>query len=181
MTHFMVDIETLGNTPRSVIAQIAAASFDPRTGDIYDEFSVNVDTRSSQRIGAEITADTVLWWMRQNPQAQASVFQNTVPIQSAIEAFTEWLFIQEAGPERIMWANSPSFDLTILKETYHMIGLPVIPWGYWNERDYRTICAMAPEIKENFDWSGIAHEAMSDVRNQIRVLAETLKHLEINL
>lgn len=40
-----------------------------------------------------------------------------------------------------VWANSPTFDLTMLESEYRSIGMPV-PWSYKEEMDIRTIRSM---------------------------------------
>jgi DNA polymerase III epsilon subunit-like protein len=44
----MLDIETLGNRPYSIILSIGAVEFDPRTGNMGNEFYVLIDHVSSR-------------------------------------------------------------------------------------------------------------------------------------
>lgn len=66
MNNIMIDIETLDNKPTASIVSIAAAFFDPRTGEIGMSIYIPVNVADAQYKGATIGADTVKWWMKQN-------------------------------------------------------------------------------------------------------------------
>ena len=70
MSRIMVDLETLGTAPGSVILSIGAVRFDVEKG-LLDEFYVNIDVESSQRLGLTIDGDTVMWWLKQSDAARA--------------------------------------------------------------------------------------------------------------
>lgn len=74
MKNLMIDIETLGNKPNSAILQIAAVSFDPTSGEMGNEFSVNISPKSCEKLGMKIQASTVEWWMQQSDEARDEVF-----------------------------------------------------------------------------------------------------------
>lgn len=178
----MVDLETLGNTSNAVIAQIACVEFNPFTGEIYRKFSVNVDIESCKKYGLEISASTVLWWFDQSPELRQNVFFKSG--EDLYEALGElYVFLSDHGEnckeDIIMWANSPSFDLEILKNAIIKTSGYQDFWLYGNERDFRTISKLFPDIQKNHLRIGQAHNALDDCINQVQILRKCMKFIEI--
>ena len=166
----MIDIETLGKSPNGAIVQIAALQFDSITGQTGNEFCINVDPVSSQQTGMHIDANTVLWWMKQEREAQKLVFETDVlPLGIALNRLNDFFGIDRQ--ERIVWANGAQFDLSIINYALDLpfINLPRL-WMYWNERDARTIYNLFPEVKKNHRFVGTAHNAIADCYNQVEIL-----------
>lgn len=174
MNHIMVDIETLGRSPDAVIVQIAAVQFNPITGETGDEFCINVDAADSQKYGLKIYAETILFWLEQSREAHQSVFYGAKSqLKTALLELTDFIISVEfeTKEKAIIWANSPSFDLEILKNAYRATQLKEV-WEFRNERDFRTISKLFPIIIEAHERTGIAHDAISDCRNQIAILSK---------
>lgn len=172
MNHIMIDIETLGRAPDAVIVQIAAVQFDPMTGETGEEFSVNIDPVSCQEYGLKIHSETVLFWLEQSKEVHQRVFYAAKKqLKTALLMLTDFIIsIEFETKERaIVWANSPSFDLEILKNAYRATQLREV-WEFRNERDFRTISKLFPQIVENHERKGLAHNALDDCRNQIAIL-----------
>ena len=169
--HIMVDIETLGNQPGSLILSIAAMefSFDPQKKG--DSFYVKIDVEDAQRHGLKINADTVLWWMKQSEEARQEVINqsNAVPLVDALARF-ESFANRGRTTNPYLWAKSPRFDLGILGDAYRKIGR-IIPWSFRNERDVRTLLHLEPGVKGMGKRSDhIAHHALDDCDVQINEL-----------
>ena len=60
-THIMVDIETLGTSPKSVIFSIAAIKI--KSNKIAGEFIAHPSIESGLELGFKVQADTLKWWM----------------------------------------------------------------------------------------------------------------------
>jgi hypothetical protein len=80
MRDLMLDLETMGTSPNAAIVAIGAVKFDPGTGELGGRFYQVVDLASSVAAGCVIDPDTVLWWMRQSPEARAMFDAPRVPI-----------------------------------------------------------------------------------------------------
>ena len=157
----MIDLETLGTRPNSVILSIGAVAFDEDK--IHDEFYVNVDLETSLPLGFEIDPSTVYWWLKQDKTAGELLDKNKFSIRWSINQLSE--FIDKHDPNEI-WANSPSFDLVMLKNAYGKVGRHV-DWNFWVERDFRTFMAMA---RPDRIYPKVAHNALEEAKAQ----AETL-------
>lgn len=178
-THIMVDLETLGLEPAGVILSIGAVKFDPNSyGAPSSSFHIFVDPVDAQRVGMRIDASTVAWWLRQDEPARKSLtrgLKTAVDLPTALGVFSDW-YNDAPGP---IWGNGASFDLAILKTAYAAIG-DKAPWGYRDERCFRTLKNLAPEVAppEN---AGIAHDALDDARYQAQWAQKIILSLGIRI
>lgn len=129
--------------------------------------------------------ETVKWWNDQSPEAHAA-FTNPVDLWKACYEFRYWIWRNSQPTERFenwepgenvtVWANGPQFDVSILAEVYHAVGLPV-PWHYRAPRDFRTITDAAGMTREEFSNYGDAHNALHDAIAQAMTVCEAYKRL----
>jgi len=183
----MVDIETLGTSPDAAIVQIAAVRFDPwaqGTGLVSSPegtFNSHVRLTGEPSIDGRMDWDTVKFWLNQTKEAQQRVFQPEEPSEDnvlvAVSKFVGWL---KEIPFRRVWANSPSFDLRLLKETYRRTSNPNLwPIPYWAERDFRTlknvgeILNVSPPLRV-----GVKHDARDDCFHQASHAIQILRALK---
>jgi exodeoxyribonuclease VIII len=166
----MIDFETLGNGKNACVTQIGACYFDPETGEIGEKFECNVDARSAVASGAEIDADTVYWWLSQQPAAIKSMTQEPLfDIETAFMALNEFL----DGAKEI-WSHA-TFDFVILQET--MKRLKIKPaYHYGSARDIRTLMAIT-KAKKSGTREGIHHNGLADCIYQVGYVVNALKRL----
>ena len=170
MKDIMLDLETMGAGPSAAIIAIGAVAFDPETGALGDEFYEVVDLASSVAEGGRMDPDTILWWLRQSEEARAAINSPATHILKVLKRFSDW--VQErAGEEARVWGNGASFDNVILASAYDRAAYHR-PWKFWNDRCYRTVKALHPEIK--MLRTGTHHNALDDARSQALHLLEML-------
>jgi DNA polymerase III epsilon subunit-like protein len=160
--HLMVDLETLGTDPRSVILSIGAVFFtETEIGkSFYVEAVVDSQQEEWQR---KISADTLAWWINQNDVAKR-VFHDGPHKQPLAQAlFQLQNFIGSEEDTVLVWANGAGFDFPLLHTAYHDIQERA-PWRFFNERCYRTVKAMYPGIPKPV--TGVAHNALDDAMSQ---------------
>jgi hypothetical protein len=163
----MVDLETLGNGPTSVIVQIGCVSFDRDTGEITDEFLVNVDPQSEIDAGFQVDGGTIQWWMGQAMIGKCTWMGNSHSSKATLQALN--LFINNRKTKKsIVWSHS-TFDAPILSYHYNRYGMDIpIRYGFW--LDLRTLSmlgrgvASIPKEAKPPD----AHDALADCRYQVR-------------
>lgn len=163
MIDLMIDIETASHLPNACIVSIGAVEFDMKTGQTGKKFYLNVDLVSCQKAGLHISAETVLWWLKQNKESQLALEQAPVRLHTALSVLSD--FIQECQPNNI-WANSPSFDCVILKSAFNAVDIKC-PWDFWQERCVRTLSAFRPDVRKNTP-NDNAHDALADCLYQIK-------------
>lgn len=133
--HVMVDLETMGTAPGSVLASIGAVAFDPVSGAIGPQFYQVIDRASCEAGGLVCDPATLEWWGNQSPQARAALLQDPRPLGEVLDAFDRyWRAV--GGIE--FWSNGANFDDPLLAAAYRALGWRP-PWKFWNARDTRTI------------------------------------------
>ena len=181
--HIVLDLETMDNTPDSAIVSIGAVEVLPEEGRLGSEFYRVVSLESSMSFGGTVSGDTVMWWMRQSDAARAALSTEGLPahktdIHGALDEFRTWVFsIVQPNAKGVadvdVWGNGATFDNVILSSAYRRDGLLARPWGYRNDRCYRTLRALYPQIK--CPDVGVAHNALDDAKAQGLHLIELLK------
>lgn len=185
MAHLMIDIETLGTAPDTVILTVAAQSFDPMGTGYYDgSYYARVDFES--QADRSIENGTLEWWANQNSAAKDEAFSelDRVPLSEALDELGKLIW-----KSSVIWANGPTFDMTILENAYKSHNKP-LPWQYYKVRDARTVYNLRPDLTVNHPAQQVVersgqthrpatHHALEDCRRQIDLLQTTLKQLNV--
>lgn len=171
MTHVMVDLETLGTRPGSVIRSIGAVVFDPKTGAFGKEFYANITRASCEKAGLVVDPKTEKWWSGQSDAAQAALEINPVSLIEALAGFHEWWNFTAKG--QFIWSHGASFDGVLLSAAYHAIGVDP-PWDFWNERCCRTVLALGNR-RIGKERTGDHHNALDDAKSQAVAVAAALR------
>lgn len=181
----MIDIETLGTKPTSLILSIGACWFDPlqqnsfeklletsihmviEQPEIYDCLLISKapmllhSTNAIQKFS--IDPLTVEWWLSNQKEGLAALSKSEffTPLKRALVSLGRYM----EGARRV-WANSPSFDLAILNNAYKVMSEQT-PWKFYEERDLRTLLDIKGVIKKDIKQEGfIPHRADHDAAFQ---------------
>lgn len=164
-SRIMVDLETLGNVPGSVICALGAVKFDTELG-VYASFYERISQASCVRLGLTMDADTVLWWMQQAEAARAELWApGRWPLADVLTGFSMW-----AGEVSELWGCGASFDCALLAAAYRAAAVPP-PWKFWQERCFRTTKSWlrgADSLEPSR--AGTHHHALDDAAHQARWL-----------
>lgn len=175
MNHVMLDIETMGNHNNSVIVSLGAVRFNPTTGEKGETFYRKVDFASCLKLGLEVNADTVEWWMRQDEAARMKVAKEKGShIAAVLTDFADFI-----TQEDYIWGNSARFDIGIVQNAYNKSDI-AIPWDFRKELDVRTAMFFRQEIKAKFSWNGVAHDPIVDCNNQIDYVSKAYQSIMEN-
>lgn len=171
----MIDLETLGTTPGSVILSIGLVAFD-ETG-LHNEFYTAVNLRSCLDAGLVIDPRTEAWWMEQSPEARR-VLDESRETETMLNAALDRAdaFILRAGGR--VWGNGSDFDMPILAAAYRNCGFGAVPWKYSDVRCYRTLKNLRPDIL--FQETGVHHNALDDAKGQAKHAVSLLKALTLS-
>lgn len=163
----MLDLETMGNTPGSVITSIGAAQFGDDT--IICTFYRRINPESCIAAGLHMDPSTVMWWLRQGEQARRELSEgDNIPLAESLLRFSRWL---PAGAD--VWGDGAAFDNVLLSCAYQALLMPR-PWSYRNDRCYRTVRNLRPEIEREQSPETV-HHALHDAVAQARHLMKILK------
>lgn len=183
--NLMIDLETMGKKANAPIVSIGAVFFNPATGSTGGEFYASVSLESSMLFGGNPDAETIIWWLKQSPEARSAItMSDALTLVDALELLSD--FISEnsdVGSDVQVWGNGASFDNVILRSSYDRAEIEC-PWKYWNDRDVRTITEMgsAVGIKPRYDipFEGDMHNALSDARHQVKYVSAIWRELVTN-
>jgi len=81
-----------------------------------------------------------------------------------------------AGKDYKVWANSPAFDLVLLKSAYKVCKMKA-PWHFRDEMDVRTLDNLFPKVRKNISFKGDKHVALDDCYHQIKYLSSIFRKL----
>ena len=169
MTHVMLDLETWGTAPNSMIRSIGAVVFEPLTGDFGAEFYVNIDDASQEALGMQKDARTIAWWAEQSADARAALEADQIVITQALDLFTQWW--EKADGEQV-WGHGASFDPVLLEAAYRAAG-ETAPWAFWNTRCCRTVLSLADRRPDRA--VGTHHNALDDAKAQAVAIAAAFR------
>lgn len=156
----MIDFETLGTNPDSVILSIGACFFDINKG-IGQTFYQAVDIDNQIKDGRTISGDTLKWWMKQDKEAQ-KVFTdgNMMPIHSSLLSFAQFISKNNINKDVCPWGNGATFDISLAENLFKQYTIPC-PWKYSNVTDFRTFKRFVAK-GANMEASGVKHNALDD-------------------
>lgn len=172
--HIMVDLETLGTEPGSVIVTLAAVQFGGQPGRILNTFIRHIRPDSCEAAGLRCNAATALWWLKQSEDARRRLEEGqkeAIPLDQALKEFGWWL--PGERKQRCIWGNGASFDCALLAAAYRAVSRE-LPWSYAGERCYRTIKALHPDVP--MERQGTHHDALDDAKSQALHLMQMLPH-----
>lgn len=197
MNHVMLDLETLGLNVGSMILSIGAVKFDPVASKLGDEFHMRIAMEDSQRYGFGMDVSTIRWWLQQSEAAKKEALSKEKALEvrevlarffafctSKTTAQIDKLESREDAEEVVevedvkMWGNGAAFDNVLLSHYYTRTGI-LQPWKFYNDRCYRTIKSLAPEIK--LTRIGVHHNALDDAKSQAAHLCEIARIKRIQL
>lgn len=167
----MIDIETLST--RNDAAVIAIGASVSRFGKIEKTQGMYIDPRLA--IGHR-SIETLEFWADQPPDVRAKVWGGINNVEKALT----WLddLYRQYKPDEV-WANSPQFDLVILRYAYRAVGRDA-PWHFTGERDFRTLKNLArmKGIDYQKAYEGIIkHDPESDAECQLKAVDLILEKL----
>lgn len=170
MAHVMIDIETLGTRPGSVILSLGAQVFDPMTGELGASFYANVDPESCRALGLTEDASTVKWWAEQSSAARSALEKDQQVLPDVLAGFCMWW--AKVGGE-FVWGHGANFDVTLMEAAFDA-AMSEAPWKFWNVRCCRTVLALANRRPDRRT-TEVAHNALHDAQAQARAVAAALR------
>lgn len=173
MKHVMIDCETLGTTADAVIMSLGAVKFNIDTNEIDDDaFYASISIESNLQLGRRISEPTVLWWLQQEPAAQAVFHEPKQTLEAALASFSDWL----VHSKRFVWSKGADFDLPLIAHAYTQLGMD-IPWQFWNSRCARTVLKLPHANRVPTPENTLKHNALQDAVAQARHVQAVMQYL----
>lgn len=177
MSHYSLDLETLGTNVNNTILSFGICEFDPENKKIIRTLEVTFDYDKDKTLTC--TLGTIQFWLQQainNPQAVEHVFKNDskLDVYSGLEKL--YLFIKENKTEPQIWCNGTKFDMGMMEYLFKEACIE-IPWKYNSDRCMRTLRSMYGHIDVDMgEYSNITHTALSDSIWQAKYISECLSY-----
>lgn len=168
ITDIMLDLETLSTDPNAMVIAIGAVAYGAHDEEV-NSFYAAIDIKYGA-LGT-ICPDTVAWWMSQSDEARL-VFSKEMAVRTQAEALADFATWMHQFKGANVWGNGVDFDNVILRNCYKMHHMQT-PWHYRQNRCYRTIKNMFPNIP--YTRVGVHHNAVDDARTQGQHLMEIYK------
>jgi len=156
--HCMIDLETLGTKPGCVVFSLGACVFNAHG--VHDAFYRIISVKPQLAVDLRVNPDTLGWWMTQDEGARRELTAALVgggQPGEVLDEFNLWFRTRQIGP---VWGNGAGFDQPILTTMYQRFGREV-PWKFSNERCFRTLKNLFPEVQAPAS-TGTHHNALDD-------------------
>ncbi len=162
-TNVMIDIETYGNTPGSVIKSLGAVKFALEGGIpvIQSRFYQRIDPQTCIAVGLTIDPSTVEWWLNQPDQARKEMTLPGQPLMDVLNAFKIWVNDDNAE----VWGNGATYDNVLVACAAKAVGV-YMAWVHFKSRCYRTIKNANKDLPIDAFKVGTHHNALDDAESQ---------------
>lgn len=186
-TDLMIDLETLGRSPGSVILSIGAVYFNPIIPHMWvdpdQKFYRVISIESSLAFGLKIEGETLAWWFNQSKEAIKAATHNPQHIDNVLRDFSGFY----CSGIRI-WSRGRGFDLSLLRAAYEQMGSST-PWTHRDERCARTPLDMIERLTgvkiapHTFDlpFALVKHHALDDAIRQTYEICNAYQYLSKNM
>jgi hypothetical protein len=165
---FMLDIETGGLEAPAAILEIAAAEFNPGTGEILRAWHSEIDALDCARCGLHLDAATAGFHLKNGFQGHL----RGSTLWRALNQLDMFLHLSQESIE--VWAWGLDFETAHLKAAAAAAGC-IMPWRYWEGRCARTAWKLAFPTENP---PTRPHRAELDVAAQVRDLTRALANLQ---
>lgn len=173
MNHIMLDLETFGTRPGSVIRSIGAAVFAPRGIGWGATFYQNIDKESCTAVGLTVDPRTEEWWSKQSQAAKNDLLVDPKHLIVVANLFSQWCIANQV--EKV-WCHGATFDVVLWAAAVAVIGQDV-PWKYNNVRDTRTLYELTGFDVKTVPKIGNAHNALDDCKFQVHCVQGAIRRL----
>lgn len=187
MADLMLDLETLGTAPGSVITQIGACYFDRETGEIGEKILINVQIDDCIKHGLVTDGGSIKFWLDQATKHEPTFLKEPVTLTVAIATLRNFYKTRRndgsefapnmADRDASCWSHA-TFDFPMLAYACRVIGEgPCLP--YRNLRDIRTLIDLSKlPYKKDVAGDPKTHDALDDCRFQVRYCTEAFNAIK---
>lgn len=176
--HVMLDIETLSVDPNAFITSVAMVVFNPYAPECINPecYNESLDPWVEQK-GSHIDTNTVVWRQRQDERTKTPLRKAMVEYQSLKNMLLDLEAFMKKHDVKKVWANSPSFDCTIINNAAKReLGREIIP--FYKECDVRTAKYFVEQVSGSKVDLGNNHTPYDDCINQINLVQLAHHYME---
>lgn len=169
----MIDLETMGTDPDTVVLSAGAVVFDPEEGTTANPpgrqyWVLNIQDQLDK--GRTITGATLKWWLNQSDEAIRGWNRNESACTGMVEFQSELVEMWKSWNCQYIWSHGSTFDVAILD---NMFGNS--PWKFWDVRDTRTLLHVTNMKIDRAQ--GIHHNALGDAVAQAQTICKAWRSI----
>ena len=133
MKHMMVDIETLGTSPESIILEISVILFDLDDPHGWSPLTLKLDQAEQSFAGRSIDKDTLHWWAKTIEKAKEKDYASALAMEALVNNKNMTVHASFAHEniksylkrvDGYIWCKGAAFDFPIIKSYFTSMGLP---------------------------------------------------------
>lgn len=172
--HVMIDLETLSTKPNAFVLAMGACEINFQLNDVGRKFYHRINHASFIKANADISPDTVMWWMQQSDAARKAIqpIADDSHMKDVLFALGSWMtdlkHIGNGADEVHVWGNGSDFDNVVLAHWFREFDVPM-PWSFRHNRCFRTVRNLFPDTPDPAS-ADIAHHALHDAEWQANKL-----------
>lgn len=170
MNELMIDFETLGTGPNTIVISVGAYFFDLDTGKLGPSFYMAFDIEDQMKKGRTFTPETLKWWMSQSGAAKKVFHEEAKPTKVVLETFVKWCKANAMKSKLKPWGNGAHFDISIMESLLSDFELEC-PWLFYNVMDVRTLRRFLAN-NAKVEKKGTNHNALDDAKSQAEFCIE---------
>lgn len=172
MNHLMIDLETLDIIHSAVVFQAGVTIFN-EDGSMPVRRRFDIDVLPQIMAGRTMEKSTQEFWMGR----EKKIWERSANDVFSVETFfLELSEIVDEWKPRTFWANSPSFDMVILRSLAKDFDVD-LPWDFRQDMDMRTLKQMFRMLGHHFEPTENSHNALDDTISQASMTARMMKDL----
>lgn len=183
LKHVMIDTETLGLTPGSVVRTVSLVEFEPHTGKTGRKQTWVINLQDSIKAGFRIEAGTLKWWMMKSEEARKAFVsspENEISLVSFVSEFEQWF--KQYGDKVALWGLQIDFDPAMIRPYlayYHMFIMREDSYNLpWNRKCMVDVRPFMEAYRCIHPEQQTVHTSMDDCMMQIDAVAEIFRSLE---
>jgi len=186
----MLDLETMGNGNKPVLAQLAAVCFKLEQGIPLDSFNKLISPQSCVKVGLTCASTygsdpTMDWWLKQDKDVFNKIIVEALlhgeELDQVLTQFSQWLkeMMKKHGCKYVrVYGKGPAADCVWLRSAYDSCDMKA-PWMFWDDccvRTYLDISFRAFGVKiKDMPFEGSKHDAIDDCKHQIKMVSAVFK------
>lgn len=159
----MLDLETLSLEPTAAVIAIGAAMFDPLSDEPPVGFFVPINVEEAKKLG-HVSQSTLDFWNSQDDELRRLMFGGHIHPAYAVRSFLDFCASSGHGvdqPAERCWANSPQFDVSIMKNLVKELNADAEykfrwPFDHRSTPDLRSFKIAA-------DYAGVHYQSTQDI------------------
>lgn len=166
----MIDLETLGVCPTSIVLTVGVIIFNNRYEILDRKFWV-LDKKEQLEMKRTYCQGTIDFWKRQPKEAKTQFQNPSIKLSDFKKEFSDYI---KKFNIKLIWSTAPVLDIGCLQTLYG--DGDYLPWKYDMVRDVRTIRDYMKDWPER-DSSNYHHDCLDDCEYQILCLQKSIRDM----